>query len=291
VSSGFDWPACRGLQGFTPLHYAASRGHAAVVSELLRGWPGMVSTTNDAGETALHLAAYSGNLLLLEQLLDRGAPINAVNSEGEAALAYAARKGQAAAVRLLLRRGADERIKDQYGEVAEEYAEDAATLRAFGGGIMSRDKDKDKDKDEDKDKDKDKGEVEDEEGRSRQGAQRAAGAAGGRLPIAQVTHILRFLAAADVCRAACVCALWHGAGEDASLWAKLGVRRWETALEGVLGGVGCAIVASASSSSGSGSSGSGSGSSGSSSRKNSKTHIAVLESRAQELEERLEKGC
>ena len=108
VDSNFDgWAQCRGLGGFTPLHYAASRGHAAVCAELLRAWPAMASTANDAGETALHLAASGESLLLVEQLLDRGGAPNGRTRQGETPLNYAAQKGRAAVVRLLLQRGAD----------------------------------------------------------------------------------------------------------------------------------------------------------------------------------------
>jgi hypothetical protein len=264
VAQGFDWQNCRGLGGYTPLHYAASRGHAPVVSELLRASPGLVSLANDAGETALHLAAYSGNLQLMEQLLDRGAAIDATNKEGETSLAYAARKGMSATVRLLLQRGADESLQDQYGEAAFDYAEDAATQNAFDcrllplplplplGSVR---------------------EGESKEGSNTGGARAGAGQGQGQgqgLSVAQLTRILRYLRVADLCRAACVCSTWHAAAEHPSLWAALGVRRWEAALQGVLGGEAASQ-----------------GSSRSGSRKSSKVGIAVLESRALQQEEEL----
>ena len=90
-----------------------------------------------------------------------------------------------------------------------------------------------------------------------------------RLQVEQVTHILSFLPAAAVGRAACVCGLWHGAAEHGSLWARLGVRRWELSLRGVLD----SRVGSAGARQGS--------------RKNFKTHLAVLESRALQEEGQL----
>lgn len=100
-----------------------------------------------------------------------------------------------------------------------------------------------------------------------------------RLHVAQVTLIFSYLPAPALCRAACVCGLWHGAAAHSSLWARLGLRRWELSLRPLLGG---GLMQS-------GAAGAGGGSAGSSrqgSRKNSKI-LAVLESRALQQEEQL----
>jgi len=36
IECGYDLTKCRGMHGYTPLHYASSRGHLAIVSLLLR---------------------------------------------------------------------------------------------------------------------------------------------------------------------------------------------------------------------------------------------------------------
>ena len=65
-------------------------GHAHLIATLLRyGVP--IDSKNSLGETALHLAAYSGKLLITEQLIDKGANIDAVNNDNETPLFYAAR--------------------------------------------------------------------------------------------------------------------------------------------------------------------------------------------------------
>jgi ankyrin repeat protein len=70
-----DFSSCRGLAGYTPLHHACNRGHLAVVSEILKIHLSFINTINDTGETSLHLAAYAGNMTIVEQLLDHGADI------------------------------------------------------------------------------------------------------------------------------------------------------------------------------------------------------------------------
>ena len=50
-----------------------------------------------------------------------------------------------------------------------------------------------------------------------------------------IQAVFAFLTASDVCRAACVSGKFHRVSESAEIWARLGVRRWEVALQNVLG--------------------------------------------------------
>ena len=192
-------PPC-GLNGYTALHHACNRGHAAVVSELLRAHPSLIHLSTNAGDSPLHLSVYSGNLLLVEQLLDRGARINVANNEGETPLFYAARKGMPALVRLLLQRGADASLRDRFGDQAPDHAEDARTRSAFESTSA----------------------LADSSDRTRIGYE-------------ELLHVFRFLDMREVCRAACVAGKWHRVSEAPELWSKFGVRRWEASLQATLG--------------------------------------------------------
>jgi hypothetical protein len=186
----------RGMGGTSALHYASRRGLAAVVLALLKcGFN--ADAKNDSGETALHHAVYYGHLLIVELLLDNGANINAVNNYNETPLIYAAQKSMPAVVRILLLRGADVTIKDRYGDGAAEVVSDARTAAMFQTATVIESR--------------------------------------GSLPYDQVVHVFSFLNAREIAKASMVCGKWHRASECEELWARLGVRRWEFALQSSLG--------------------------------------------------------
>lgn len=98
---------------------AAGLGRSMEVAALLRADPSAVhAREGGSGGTALHWAASSGHVQVLELLLDQGADVNArawprAPEEGDdwngygTPLHLAARRGRAAAVAFLLRRGAE----------------------------------------------------------------------------------------------------------------------------------------------------------------------------------------
>ena len=81
-------------------------------------WP------NDQLNEELILAAEAGDVGLVENLLERGAQIDAHNDWGVTALMAASGSGEAAVVELLLERGADIDARDRYGKTALEIAYD-----------------------------------------------------------------------------------------------------------------------------------------------------------------------
>lgn len=195
--SGIDIVSCRGLNGYTPLHHACNRGHALVAAELLR-LNATIDCINDNGETPLHLAVYAGNILIVDQLLDFGANVNALNKEGETCLFYAARKGQPAIIRLLLQRGADATIVDKYDERAADQARDSSTAKAFETATIVE-------------------------------------TSSHPLQYSDLLKIFSYLKVMDILRCACVSSKWHRASEYEEVWQRLGVRRWELALQSSLG--------------------------------------------------------
>jgi hypothetical protein len=196
--AGKDVVHCKGLGGYTPLHHACNRGHALVAAELLR-LNAAIDSKNDNGETPLHLAVYAGNILIVDQLLDFGADINAVNKEGETCLFYAARKAQPAIIRLLLQRGVDATLRDELGDLAEEQAADKSSQKAFQSHLI------------------------------------VESFSFHPLQYSDLLRVLSYLNVNDTLRFACVCSKWHRVSSYEEVWQRLGVRRWELALQSSLG--------------------------------------------------------
>jgi hypothetical protein len=203
IERGVQISSCIGLDGFTPLHHAANRGHINVVLVLIRAQH-PIDQPNDAGETPLHLACYVGHLLIVEQLLDCGANINSRNRYGETPLFYATRRRMPLLVRLLLQHGADPNIQDDSGDVAADHTDDPKTLSLYS-------------------------EREGEPGVQSMPPTPA------HLPHAILQRIYSYLLPKEIGRCACVSGKWHRASENDELWTKFGKRRWEFALQASLG--------------------------------------------------------
>ncbi len=85
----------------------------SVIRVLLES-PGLdVDTASEYGETALMLAAFKGNITLLNELLSHGAGINRVG--GWTPLHYAATEGHDEVVRILLEKGARVNVQTAAG--------------------------------------------------------------------------------------------------------------------------------------------------------------------------------
>lgn len=210
IDCGYDLTKCKGMNGYTPIHYASSRGHIAVVSLLLRcSLP--VNIKNAEGETALHLAVYCSNILIVEQLIDYGADIDALNEYGESPLFYAARRNSPAIVRLLLQRGADANIKDEFGECAIDHANDERLKAAFETCTIMN--------------------MSPNSSSQNNNCRNISHV----LSFDQLLMCLLFLEAKEVCKCACVSGKFHRVSESEIIWNRLGIRRWELALQSTLG--------------------------------------------------------
>jgi ankyrin repeat protein len=89
----------------TPMHAAASAGHANILSLLIEHG-GDVNVLGKNGYTPLHRASQSGNLEAGHLLLNRGADIDGRCSFDGTALIYATIRGHVEFARMLLERGA-----------------------------------------------------------------------------------------------------------------------------------------------------------------------------------------
>ncbi|OQR88599.1 F-box protein [Thraustotheca clavata] len=212
LHQGIERGHCIGMQGYTPLHHAASRGHLEIAQLLLQfGW--LINQTNKFGETALHLACYSGHFTIAEFLLDKGAEINALNNDRENALFYASRKGHFRLVRLLLRRDINWKLKNRFDDTAEDEAKDKLTCQEFALG---------KDEQERLQISRDQ----------RPAAQRTTE---NQLQTKHREHIFTFLNLRELSRALQVCYRWQRAADAPRLWANFKVSRWELSLNKSLG--------------------------------------------------------
>lgn len=253
LAVGVDPSTAKGRNDFTALHYAASRGHLAIVQELLHLGVNVDVRTQD-GETPLHLAVYSGHMLVVEQLLDHHADINAVNHDNETPLFYASSQGRPLLIRVLLQRGADATVIDNITEdTALARSKDKRTTDMFAlmlstlgilnitstssnndqiavGGSAGQNP---------------------EDGSSSSGSSSATmttttvtnkGVAG-FLPYSTILLIMRFLETKTICVAGSINSKWYRVSQDNTLWGDNrtgtvgggGMKRWEYALRHAMG--------------------------------------------------------
>uniref|UniRef100_A0A3Q1JAP1 Ankyrin 2a, neuronal n=1 Tax=Anabas testudineus TaxID=64144 RepID=A0A3Q1JAP1_ANATE len=93
---------------------AARAGNIDKVLEFLKNGVD-ISTCNQNGLNALHLAAKEGHKDLVEELLERGAPVDSATKKGNTALHIASLAGQKEVVQLLVKRGGDVNSQSQNG--------------------------------------------------------------------------------------------------------------------------------------------------------------------------------
>ena len=105
----------------SPLMLAAIKGQQDLVNQLLK----RDAAVNKTGWTPLHYAATKGHLAIISLLLEQHAYIDAESPNGTTPLMMAAMYGTAPAVKLLLQEGADPQLKNQQGLTALEFAERA----------------------------------------------------------------------------------------------------------------------------------------------------------------------
>lgn len=133
--------------GWTPLHYAASKGHLDTVKLLLAN-KAMVNAPSPDGTSPLMMAAYAGSEEVVRILLNAGADVTARNLRGEDAAVWARRKNEnrlAAQLDELTQKALKQRAATGRGGAAAAAASasqspgrvqpaDAATTPLPGGG-------------------------------------------------------------------------------------------------------------------------------------------------------------
>ncbi|MEP6757348.1 MAG: ankyrin repeat domain-containing protein [Chthonomonadales bacterium] len=101
----------------TPLYYAANSECIDVVTELLRAGanPNLGCLTSTVGETPLLCSMETGNLQIIQTLINGGADVNQPDIRGQTPLIAACLRSRFGAAQILLSSGANPQIKDQYG--------------------------------------------------------------------------------------------------------------------------------------------------------------------------------
>jgi len=115
VLVGFILCSCGGLL------YNAQTGNIGGMEKSLEHGTS-IETENEAGSTALIIAAYSRQAEAVEYLCKKGANVNARNNNGVTALIHAGYYNIYDVAEILLKYGADKTIKDKYGNTALDYA-------------------------------------------------------------------------------------------------------------------------------------------------------------------------
>jgi ankyrin repeat protein len=105
-------------KGESPLMLAAVKGKLGLCAQLIA----READVNKPGWTPLHYAATSGNAAVVQLLLDHYAYIDAESPNGSTPLMMAAMYGSLDAVKLLLQAGADPALKNAQGLTALDFA-------------------------------------------------------------------------------------------------------------------------------------------------------------------------
>jgi uncharacterized protein len=117
-----DWPKTnvemRTPEDESPLMMACLKGHIDIVKQLIS----RDADVNKVGWTPLHYAATGGHVAIIQLLLDQHAYIDAESPNGTTPLMMAAHYGTTAAVKVLLEAGADPMLRNQLGLTAIDFA-------------------------------------------------------------------------------------------------------------------------------------------------------------------------
>ncbi|TRY80359.1 hypothetical protein TCAL_02993, partial [Tigriopus californicus] len=115
-----------------PLHAAISNSHTATALHLIDHEAKIEGDPNKKVLPCLHLAAKSGNTMIIERLIVLGAQVNQISfQKGETPIFFAAKRGHFRAVKALMRNGADPLMRNSEGTNILFYAIPYPKILAF----------------------------------------------------------------------------------------------------------------------------------------------------------------
>uniref|UniRef100_A0A669CDY9 Ankyrin 2a, neuronal n=1 Tax=Oreochromis niloticus TaxID=8128 RepID=A0A669CDY9_ORENI len=113
LKNGVDISTCN-QNGLNALHLAAKEGHKELVEELLQRGASVDSSTKK-GNTALHIASLAGQKEVVKLLVSRGADVNSQSQNGFTPLYMAAQENHLEVVRYLLENDGNQSIATEDG--------------------------------------------------------------------------------------------------------------------------------------------------------------------------------
>ena len=112
----------RSDDGYSLLHVAAMNQQRVDIMEFLLNRYADVNTLTENGESLVHVAAGHLNPVMLDYLVDAGAPMDIADHQGMTPLLYAASQGRFETASALVKRGANLDLGDRSGKTALHFA-------------------------------------------------------------------------------------------------------------------------------------------------------------------------
>lgn len=115
-------PSERDKEHYTPLHWAAAKGHTKVAKKLLQVGAGLEVRGGRFLFTPLHMAAGEGHLDTIRLLLDAGAQVNSLDRFYDTPMHWAAWFGHLSVVQFLVERGGNYSVMNRDGSTPRDMA-------------------------------------------------------------------------------------------------------------------------------------------------------------------------
>nr|ODN93105.1 hypothetical protein L203_00374 [Cryptococcus depauperatus CBS 7841] len=103
----------------------------AMTIDYLRLFSFLIDWSNNAGKTALHIAAQAGNTPFINLLCDMGADVDLTDLSGNTPLHYAAAWGHLEVIKTLLERGCQFSARNYEGFTASEYSYSSSIMNSL----------------------------------------------------------------------------------------------------------------------------------------------------------------